>query len=271
MEVTSPVYTVSYCTNSVLADLDETSNRHYLKFQNWGLEAFRRMNLANMVSNNIKTAKLDIDSATKTAPLPQDYVSYLKVGVSCGGYIINLDASDELKLELTDQLDPCDCLNELNQCQQIATQGVQGEPNWSGFPFYSSVWYYNSYYRNNQYNAGMYGVGAGHYRNAYRIDAAKCQIQFGITTPFDYVIMEYISNGMECGDAAIEETLIPYIKAYIHHRRCMLDPKINRLEAEMWKREWQREAKGVAARKAALTSWDWKQTWRRSITAMPKR
>lgn len=271
METTSPVYSLSYCVNSVLADLDETSNRHYLKFMNYAIQGFRRLNLANTIPTNIKTAKLDIDSATKTAPLPQDYVSFLKVGVSCGGYIINLDYSDELKLQLTDQLDPCDCLNELNQCQQAITANSGGEPNWSGFPFYSSVWYYNSFWRNNQFQAGYYGAGAGHYRNAYRIDLAKCEIQFGITTPFDYVIMEYISNGIECGDGIIPESVVPAIQSYIHWKRCSFDNKINRLEAQMHKRQFEQEVRGVMARKAALTSWDWKQAWRNSITAMPKR
>lgn len=269
MEATSPSYSLSYCVNSVLADLDETSNRHYLKFMNYAIRGFRRLNIANMIPTNIKTAKLEIDSATKTAPLPQDYVRYLKIGLSCGGYLINLDQSDELKLQLTDQLDPCDCKNELDQCQTVLTSNQGGDPNWSGFPFYSSVWYYNSYWRNNQFTAGMYGVGAGHFRNSYRIDLAKCEIQFDSYISADYVVMEYISNGIDCGDAYIPEDIVPAIIEYIYWR--IAKNSKGRLDAQQAKRDWQNEVRGVVARKAALTSWDWRQMARRSFTASPKR
>lgn len=264
-------YTLSYCVNSVLADMDETSKRHYQKFLHYAIQGYRRLNLGNMVDTTIKTAKLDVDLNTRTAKLPADYVDFLKVGYSCNGVIINLDYNDELMLELSDDAfpDACECQDTLNQCQELCSNIGTGDV--SGYPLLSTIWYYTPYYHNNQYTAGFYGVGAGRCRNAYRINKEKWQIQFDSYIRADYVIMEYRSNGIDCGDAYIEESLIPAITAYIHWKAALHDNTKNRLEAQMFERLWKQEVRGVMARKAALTSWDWVQLWRRSMRQMPKR
>lgn len=262
-------YTISYCVESVLADLGETSRRHYQKFLHYGIQGFRRLNLGNMVDTTIKTAMLDIDPNTKTANLPDDYVDFLKVGYSCNGMIINLDYSDKLRFELSDNVfpDACDCQDELNQCQQYAYAPNDG----FAYPFATSVWFYNSYWRNGQFNAGIYGQGAGVYRNAYRINKEKWQVQFDSYIKADFVIMEYISNGIDCADACIEESLIPAITAYIHWKAALYDPVKNRLEAQMYERLWKQEVRGVIARKSAMSAWNWRQAWRETLNAQPKR
>lgn len=267
-------FTLSYCVNSVLADLDETSKRHYQKFLHYAIQGYRRLNLGNLVETSIKTAKLDIDTNTKTACLPNDYVQFLKVGYSCGGTIINLDYNASLMNQLSDAIypDACECQDMLNQCQQLAMSGeLQTGYGYPNLPWLNSYWYYSPYYHSGQYVSGYYGLGAGRMRNSYNINKEKWEIQFDSYIKADYVIMEYISNGVDCGDAYIEESLIPAITAYIHWKAILHDPTKNRLEARMFEDMWKRESRGVIARKAALTSWDWTQTWRRSINALPKR
>jgi len=265
-------YDLDYCVNSVLADMGETSKRHYQRFLNYAVEAYRRLNLGNMVAPTIKTVKLDIDSNTKTAQLPDDYVDYLKVGYSCGGIIINLDYNDDLRFELSNDIfpDACDCESELNQCQLLTQQQGLGQ-DFGGYPFYSNYWYYASYWHNGQYTAGYYGYGAGHFRNAYRINKEKWQIQFDSYIKADFVILEYTANGLANGNAPIEETHIIAIKNYIQWRNCLNDPTKNRLEAQLWERMWKQEVRGIIARASALTAHDWRQTYRRTLIATPKR
>lgn len=262
-------YTLSYCVDSVLADLGETNKRHYQKYMHYAIQGFRRLNLGNMVDTTIRTVQLEIDENTNTAQLPPDYVDFLKVGYSCRGTIINLDYSDSLRFELSNELfpDACECQDQLNQCQQYAISPNSG----FAFPFVSSIWYYNSFWRNGQYVGGIYGQGAGVYRNAYRIDKNKWQIQFDSYITADFVILEYISNGIDCGDAVIEETLIPAITAYVHWKAALHDPNRNRLEARMYEDIWKREARGVMARRSALSAWDWRNTYRKTLIATPKR
>lgn len=266
----SPIYSIDYCVNSVLADLGETSKRHYQKFLNFGIQGYRRLNLGNMVAPTIKTAVLEIDNNTKTAQLPDDYVSYLKVGYSCHGTIINLDYSDELRFGISNDVfpDACQCQDELNQCQQIAGSG-QGQDG--GFPYLSNYFYYASYFRNGTYVAGFYSYGAGVYRNAYRINTDTWQIQFDSYIKADFILLEYISNGIENGNAFIEETHIPAITAYIHWKAALHDQTKNRLEAQMLERQWKQEVRGVIARQAALGEWDWRNTYRKTLRQTPKR
>jgi len=264
-------YTLSYCVNSVLADLDETNKRHYQKFLHYAIQGYRRLNLGNLVDTSIKTVKLDIDSNTKTANLPNDYVDFLKVGYSCGGTIINLDYNSDLVGQVESVFDEaCDCQDTINQCQQLVLSGDL-QAGYASLPWLNSYWYYTPYYHNNQYTAGYYGLGAGRLRNAYNINKAKWQIQFDSYIKADFVIMEYIGNGIDCGDAYIDESLIPAITAYIHWKAVLHDTTKNRLEARMFEDMWKREVRGVMARKAALTAWDWVQTWRKSLVAIPKR
>jgi hypothetical protein len=263
------IYNLNYCVQSVLADLDETSSRHYQKFLHYAIQGYRRLNLGNLTTTNIKTAVLEVDSNTKTACLPNDYVNFLKIGYSCHGTIINLDYSDELRFQISDDMFPaaCDCQDELNQCQQLVSQGVDV----SAYPFYSDFWYYNSYWNSGQFKAGYYGQGAGKYRNAYRINKEKWEIQFDSYIKADFVVMEYLSNGIECGESVIDETLIPAITAFIHWKRCLHDSGINRLEAQMWERQWMKEVRGVAARQSAMTAYDWVNKYRHTLKQTPKR
>lgn len=266
-------YTLSYCVNSVLADLDETSKRHYQKFLHYAIQGYRRLNLGNLVNTSIKTAKIDIDSNTKTGALPNDYVDFLKVGYSCGGTIINLDYNTDIIGSVGSVFDEaCDCQDTLNQCQQLALSGeLQTGYGYPNLPWLNSYWYYSPYYHNGQYTSGYYGLGAGRMRNAYNINKEKCEIQFDSYIKADYVIIEYISNGIDCGDAYIDESLIPAITAYIHWKAVLHDTTKNRLETRMFEDMWKREVRGVMARAAALTAWDWRQIWHRSLVAIPKR
>ena len=192
------------------------------------------------------------------------FVNFIKIGYSCYGTIINLDSNPELRL--SGEPDACGCQEDAEQCQYIAKGFVGITGVYTG-----DWWYYNSFWHNNQFVGGLYGLGAGTLRNSYRIDWHKNQIQFDSYIEADYVILEYIATGLNDGDAVIQEDVVPCITNYIHWKRVSFDTKINRLEAQMWKRNWEQEVKGLAARNNALTVHDWRQIWRKSMKQIPKR
>lgn len=264
-------YTLSYVVNSALADLDETSTRHYRKFFKWAVDGYRRLNLGNLVDNNIKTVRLEIDHNTNSAELPSDYINYYKVGISCGGVILNMDASDALQIPITP--DPCDCKNDFEQCRNLLANG--GGYDSSVLPASLGAWnywYYTPYYHNGQYTAGFYGQGAGTFRGAFRIDATNGRIIFdSYVNKIDFVVMEYQSNGLGDCDTVIAETVIPALKAYLHWQRCLFSADNSRLEAQNWKKIWEQEVRGVVARQAAMTKHEWINTYRHTLRATPKR
>lgn len=229
------------------------------------------MNLGNLVDNNIKTVRLEIDHNTNSAELPSDYINYYKVGISCGGVILNMDASDALQIPITP--DPCDCKNDFEQCRNLLANG--GGYDSSVLPASLGAWnywYYTPYYHNGQYTAGFYGQGAGTFRGAFRIDATNGRIIFdSYVNKIDFVVMEYQSNGLGDCDTVIEETVIPALKAYLHWQRCLFSSDNSRLEAQNWKKIWEQEVRGVVARQAAMTKHEWINTYRHTLRATPKR
>ncbi len=109
--------TLSFCVYSVMADLDEVSQRNYEKYLKWAHDGFRRLNVGNLLENTVRTVKLEVDENTKTANLPADFVNFIKIGYSCYGTIINLDSNPELRL--SGEPDACGCQEDAEQCQYI--------------------------------------------------------------------------------------------------------------------------------------------------------
>jgi hypothetical protein len=100
---------------------DTLGNSNEPKFLLFGRDAIRELNLANTL--NIKSVLLDIDPSNMTVVLPDDYVTYTKVGLLVGNRILELDYDSriypkEKEIDLCDDgLTPenrfkrdCDCL-----------------------------------------------------------------------------------------------------------------------------------------------------------------
>jgi len=268
MSIVNNVYDLNYCVNSTLADIDKNETKAYLRHLKWANDAFRRLNLAGGLPT-IKTATLVVDKATNTVTLPNDYISYTKIGLCINGHLLNFDMDDTLCLQSAEPASVCPCSDE-----EIST-AIQGccNGNWGGDSWAS--WYYPFYsqWHNGQYVAGIYGAGAGFRRGGYKINLEANKIQFNSCVTADEIVLEYKSSGLSTdGNAVVPQDAIPPILAYIHWRRCLFSKDImEKRDAEMHRRSWVTESAAMFKRQNALTYSEWLSLFRSLTYQTPKR
>lgn len=269
MSVTDNIYTLDYCVQSTLADIDQTETKAYLRHLKWANDAFRRLNLADGLPT-MKTVTLPVDQATNTAILPNDYIEYSKIGICVNGVLINFDLNDSLCLDSAEPASVCACSDEeiTTTIQTCCNGGGYGGDGWGTwyYPYYSS-------WHNGQFVAGIYGVGAGFNRGGYKINLEANKIQFDSCVTAQEVVLEYKSSGLSSdGNAIVQQTAIPAILAYIHWRRCLFskDMAVKR-DAENHRRSWVAESSAMFKRKEALTYTEWLQLFRKLTYQTPKR
>ena len=105
---TRGIVNLEYVVHLVLMDLGDDSFRDYKKYLQYAILGFQELNL--YVSQSVKVAYLPV-SSIKTANLPDDYLTYTKIGYNNGGVIATLGLNEDLML--AHQTD--DCGNTTNE------------------------------------------------------------------------------------------------------------------------------------------------------------
>lgn len=244
-----------YVVNSVKIDIDLTSTTHDLKFYKWAVDAFRRLNMANILSTQ-KTVKLTLDDYNAVL-LPDDYVDYMKIGACVGGYIVNFDANENICLKRDA---PCNC--------DTIVSALSNTTN-----LYYDEWMYLPYFHNGQFVAGLFGKGEGFYGGGYRIDHELRKIQFDDYVTVDDIILEYESSGgIENGNAYIPEYAVDAMRQYVHWQRCKFsrDPD-EHADVERMRRDFKVAATQALRKVAGMTPNEILSIVRSSFHQMPKR
>lgn len=262
------IYSLDYVVRSCLADIDEPdSSPLYTKFLKWANDGYRRLNLAGLMPITMKSVVLDVDSATNTAELPNDYLYYLKIGLCIEGRIVNFDLADSLCLS-PNEMNACPCSDE--EIEQGINNILATGDNWTGASWYFP---YYQHYHNGQFVAGFYGNGAGFYHGGYKINKTTNRIQFDSFVRAPRITLEYVSSGVNStGDAIIEQTAIPALMAYVHKQRCAFSKDRNEMmKYGMYSNIFTKEARGLNTRQNALTTAEWYQLFRKFTYQTPKR
>lgn len=266
------IYSLDYIVSSCLADIGEPDTSPlYIQMLKWANDGYRRLNLAGLMPITFKTVTLDIDFATNTAVLPDDYDTYLKIGIVCNGVLINFAACDNIYLrdtsiqvcktpeEIRRQIDVC--CGTVSQAEGAATDIISG---WGGVS-----WFYPYYqhYHNGQFMAGYYGVGAGFNNGGFKINLQTGRIQFDSCVRLQQVVMEYISTGINStGDALIQQTSIPALMAFVHKQRCSFSRDMkDKQDYNKFANQFTREQRALNSRQNALTLTEWYKLFR-SVT-----
>jgi hypothetical protein len=265
MSLVDGVYDLNYCTASTLADIDKTESKAYLRHLKWANDAFRRLNLADGLPT-MKTVTLEVDQATNTVTLPNDYIEYSKIGLCVDGVLLNFDLNDSLCLDSASPTSVCTCSDEeISTAISTCCNGGVVDGSWY-YPYYSS-------WHNGQFVAGIYGVGAGFNRGGYKINLEANKIQFDSCVTATEIVLEYKSSGLSSdGNAIVPQTAIPPILAFIHWKRCLFskDP-FEKRDAEAHRRSWVAESSAMIKRKNTLTYTEWLQLFRKLTYQTPKR
>lgn len=264
-----------YIVNSVKGDLGMDANTHDLKLFKYAIDTYRDLTLANLVKNSIKTLRLPIvhDLVTKQGytELPDDFVDYYKIGLCIGGYIINLDANDNICIAQP-VLDCCG--DELATCIQNTVDACGcGDrfPGALGYP-YMTYYDYFPYWHNGQFIAGQYGRSAHRYKGGFRIDFQLKRIVFDRCVRADAVILEYKSEGFTDGNAIVPYDLVDCMRFGVHWQRSMFSTdKLERMNEQMMGKRYRKHVLRANARINSMTVSEIMAIYRSSISQTPKR
>lgn len=174
----------------------------FRRLYNIGVQGCREFNLD--ITGNVKTVVLDVN-ANKTANLPQDYISYSKIGV------LN-DKGEVVTYKRNDQLSNW---NSIYTTQQLRKTGVPVLNTLT--PFFDENTYYNYYYNGTAFN--LFGADSGTPKvGSYKLDEGNGLIILDVHNPYPQVVLEYLSDGYDPNaddyeiDVKAEQSFIAFLR-----------------------------------------------------------
>jgi hypothetical protein len=198
-----------------LIDSKDSSSHEFRRMYNIGVRGVREFNTD--VSGNFSTILIDVN-ANKTASLPEDYVSFSKMGViNEKGEIVTLRSNPQL--------------SNYNNGRELKADRFDGVPTigtvtYPSIPYNDPYIYYNFFASNQSFN--LFGIGGGGQDiGEYRIDEECDVIVFGPSFQYDKVLLEYLSDGMDrsCDDYMVDSRAAEAMLAYVRWKTALDNPK----------------------------------------------
>lgn len=193
-------YRLSACVDDFLDEKD-LHNSFYQKSLKWAIKAVKEIRFDIFQQPITKILPV---TERKTVVLPDDFVDWLKVGVKKGQYVITLAVNAELA-ESERHVGDTTVLGLLSQ----------NMPNGTDFSRYGG------YLFNNFNGTSFLGCGGGLPSKGYFkvVDNGNCkEIILDYDYSFPQVYLEYISDGIACGETIIHPYEYDYIFKYMESR-----------------------------------------------------
>jgi hypothetical protein len=198
-----------------LIDSKDSSSHEFRRMYNIGVRGVREFNTD--IVGNFSTKLLDVN-ANKTADLPEDYVSYSKMGV------IN-EKGEIVTLRSNPQLSNYNIGHPLNPDRFEGVPGI-GAVSYPAIPYNYPYIYYNFFISNQSFN--LFGLaGGGQDIGQYKVDEECGIIIFGPYFKYEKVLLEYLGDGMDrdCDDYMIDSRAAEAMLAYIRWKTALDNPK----------------------------------------------
>ena len=198
-----------------LIDSKDSSSHEFRRMYNIGVRGVREFNTD--IVGNFSTKLLDVN-ANKTADLPEDYVSYSKMGV------IN-EKGEIVTLRSNPQLSNYNIGHPLNPDRFEGVPGI-GAVSYPAIPYNYPYIYYNFFVSNQSFN--LFGLaGGGQDIGQYKVDEECGIIIFGPYFKYEKVLLEYLGDGMDrdCDDYMIDSRAAEAMLAYIRWKTALDNPK----------------------------------------------
>lgn len=224
---------------------------YYFQFLKLATDCLRELNFTTL--GNIKTQKLLLNDYY-AAKLPNDYVDYVKIGYPVGQYVKPMGSRGGLTR-----------LNEYdtNGNKILHTDNTQSNTlnGWTGY------WYHNVINSNGENVGRGYGSSGGNRYDNFKILKERGEIQFNEHVATDYIILEYISDGLEADNAT---KVTPYaqgcIEAYIIWKMKDYNRNISRGEVADEERKYFNQLRYLRARMADWTTTEILRTVRQTYS-----
>lgn len=189
-----------------LIDSKDSSSHEFRRLYNIGVRGIREFNTD--ITGTFVTKLLDV-RANKTVELPEDYISYSKVGIiNEKGEIITFRKNNQLSTFNENHTLKSERFEDVPKVTSITNPSV---------PLSSPYVFYNFFISNQSYN--LFGIGGGGQNlGEYKVDEECGVIVLGSSFQYDKILLEYLSDGMDCEaddymvDSRASEALLAYMR-----------------------------------------------------------
>lgn len=228
----------------------------YLNFMVNSIRCVRELNMD--VMQNIKSVRLPVNSYN-AVQIPSDYVDYVRLGVEKGQFV--------------QPFQPKSSYNRLNNFDDSGNKIPYGEATVynNSLPYDRELfWYSNAFNDKGEFRGRVFNNTPA-YRNSFEVFRERNEIQLDSAVSVDEVVLDYISDGLECGaDTCVHPYALSTIQAYIIWQMKEHSRSYNRQESELAKAEYHNQFRVLRGRMNPIDINDIIRSLRSAYTATIK-
>ncbi len=216
---------------------------YYALFLKLGADGFRELSMDSL--RLINTVKIPVTSY-KAAPLPCDFLDYVKIGIAQAGYVQPLVYSEALN-----RLPNYDSQGNIIVYPDIfQSEATNGNVNGVGFLGYNWVTW-NEY---NEPTGRLYGLGTFPGPNGFKVLPERDIIQLDDNSVATNIILEYISDGQCCDSCSrITSYAQAAIEAYIFWKYKEFNRYYSNADRQLARQEFINQHRILRGRKDDMT------------------
>lgn len=248
---------------------------YYVLFLHYAIRCLRELNFDTL--GIVKVVKLEVDDTFRIT-LPDDFVDWTRAGYSFGQYVIPIGRNNQInKLRNTGTVEggvtvdstgwTCDdtglTVDAETEYTEYTTYPVVSQSPYTSYyegaiP-YGANFYYESWYNYNGEPRGRWFGKDNQFRPAsFRLIREDGQIQLDQNFTADYIILEYISDGLECDEGTECSIYVdPYahetIEAFINWQFAENNRLYSRFDSQLARKDFYVAYKRLRARKFSFT------------------
>lgn len=204
----------------------------------YGKEAVDELTLRGFMP--IESVMLDLDKNTHSAPLPENYVKYVKVGICIGGRILELDYDDTLCVRAPeyDFCKPVQDTAELkSDCECLRRDCIPDG--------YSNYYMWNNIFYNGESLPEFMSIPAYRSKGFFKIENGR--IYLNSVCAGAKVVMQYKATGVsESGKTQVPHELQDVVLYYIVWKNAFFDKNSTERYIERCEKEYLRKKDLVA-------------------------
>lgn len=211
----------------------------------------------------VKFTRIEVNGSNFTAPLPADFVNYIKFAVCYQGQMLALGKNDNM------------CPPHYDACGNPEITGF----HWDANDVCLTGWYNNGWYgqwsENGNFTGGLFGIGGGNnvignFNIQYYDNGGYIAFQ-NVSTVFDEIILQYIGSAEQIdGKYVVNETYEEAIMHGIHYREISFLRTYSTGDKEYARRTYNNAKKKAASQKMSFTMTEVMQAVRAGYKSSPK-
>ena len=249
--------TIRYVVMSVLNRLGDYSLKNFLRYTQIAIEGFSESLAMYHIGAGSDVVYLHMSTA-KTAPLPADYVNWIKVGYPIEGKLKVISNDNNILLPRV--------FDDTGEYVGPVYGEAIGATDLSNIVFFSDHW------RNGQFVGGMYGLPGGIDTAGFRVDMENRQLVFSGSTPRSEIVLEYTTSGLKTdGSSLIPRECVAALRTYVLWMKDENDPRIAYNAKERLKRNHEEEIEALRSFSNAFSASEYLAMIYQSSYQSPKR